>query len=462
MKKAEGAAVPLSMKFGYGAGDFGANLVFQMVNIYLMIFFTDVFGIEPAVAGIIFFVSKVWDGVNDPVMGYVSDRTRTRWGSKRPWLLFGALPLAASFIMLFSAPDMSPALKPWYGLLAFVLVCTAYTVVNVPYGALTAAMTLDTEERSTITGFRMFFAIVATLFIGGAVKPMVAFFASLNEGNTVMGWRYTVAILAGAAALFTMITFVTVRERVKGAGEERFSIRDIVKTITGNKPFLFLSFGTVAHLTAVILLTNMVNYFFTYIVKKESFIPVALTAILVPAVLALPLWVMVGNRKGKKFVFNGGMTLVGLSLVALFFVRHLDAWYLLPLLVVAGIGTSTIYLSPWAMVPDTVEYAEVRTGMRREGVLYGFFYFGQKLSAAFAFLISGIGLQLAGYLKAETLEGVSVARDQGGDALMGISVLTSFVPTVLIVVGIFLISRYSITESSHREMVATLKKDVSL
>jgi len=459
MKQAPAAAVPRSMKLGYGAGDFGANLVFQMVNIYIMFFFTDVFGIEPAVAGVIFFVSKIWDGVNDPVMGYISDRTRTRWGSKRPWLLFGALPLAAAFIMLFSAPDISPAAKPWYGLVAFILVCTAYTVVNIPYGALTAAMTLDSGERSTITAYRMFFAIVATLFIGGAVKPMVSYFASVNEDSIVMGWRYTVIILAIGAAVFTLITFASVRERVQGNAGDAVSMKDIFKTLRSNPPFLYLTFGTVAHLASIILTTNMVNYFCIYVIKDEGFIPIALTSILVPAIIALPLWVKIGNSKGKKFVFNTGMSMVALGLGGLFFMRFMHPWAMVPILVVAGAGTSTIYLSPWSMVPDTVEYGELSTGKRREGIIYGFFYFGQKLSAALAFLISGIGLQISGYV-ARDASGPAAAAQSAG-AVMGLSILTTFVPVALIAAGLFFISRYSITGQSHREMVRMLGKDRS-
>ncbi len=430
----------LRTKLGYGVGDFGANLIFQSVLMYLMFYFTDVFGIAAPVAGTIFLVSKIWDGVTDPVMGYISDRTTSRWGKKRPYLLFGAVPLGLSLVLLFASPPMPEAWKPVYAAVTFLFLCTAYTVVNVPYGALTASLTMDSRERSSLTGFRMFSAILGTLVVAGVTKPL----AEQVFSSPVVGYRVTMTIYAVLAVVFTWITFFSVKEQLQAAdGSEQFKLSDIPEILKSNPPFILLSIGMIMHLGALGIIAAMVNYYFKYNMDNPAFTTTAMICLFVPAALVIPLWVWVSNRFGKKTAFNLGMGLAGVMLFALYFIRELNPILLLPVFVLLGVGISTIFLCPWAMIPDTVEYSEMKTGMRREGVLYGFFYFGQKVAAAVAGFIAGQGLGAVGF---------QANAAQTPEALEGIRILVTFVPILLIIIGIVFISLYPINDAMHRKM----------
>jgi glycoside/pentoside/hexuronide:cation symporter, GPH family len=439
----------MGTKLGYGVGDIGANLVFQSVLIYLLFYFTDVFGIAAPVAGLIFLVSKIWDGISDPIMGYISDRTQSRWGQKRPYLLLGALPLGLCFFLLFLSPPLPDAWKPYYALVLFLLVCTCYTVVNIPYGALTASLTTDSHERSKLTGYRMFCAILGTLIVAGSAKPLIGLFP-----NQKIGFAAVAGLFGFVAAVLTLVTFFSVKEKVEQQSSEQYHLRDILLVIRNNRPFIILSLGMILHLSAVGIIAAMVNYYFKYYLKDESFATVALICIFVSAALALPIWVIISKKISKKATFNMGMSLLALSLVFIYFVTELNPGVLIPAFILTGIGISTIYFSPTAMIPDTVEYSEWKIGLRREGVLYGFYYFGQKLAAASAGFICGQGLGIIGFVPNTV---------QTESALEGIRILTTLVPIGIIVVGMVLISFYPIDASFHQKMLDDIqnKKQVA-
>ncbi|MEW6528188.1 MAG: MFS transporter [Spirochaetota bacterium] len=441
-------SLSIKTKIGYGLGDFGANMVFQSVVLYLMFYLTDVFLITAAAAGTIFLIAKIWDAVSDPMMGYISDKTRSRWGQKRPYLLFGAVPLGLSMALLFYAPSLGDEAKTLYALVMFLLVCTAYTVVNIPYGALTANLTLDSNERSRLTGYRMFCAVIGTLFVAGATKPLAGLFH-----NPVDGWRFVGVLYGSIAAIFTLITFASVRERVQHSEAEEYRLKDIATTLSVNKPFIFLSIGVFMHLCAIGVLASMVNYLFKYNFNKEDFIPVAFLSMFATAAVAIPLWVFISNKLGKKHAFNMGMGLLAVILVVLYFAKQFNFAFFTVLFVAAGVSVSTVFFSPWAMIPDTVEYSQWKTGLRREGIIYGFFYFSQKLAAACAGFITGVGLTVCGYIQPKLIDNVLTAQIQSFDTLAGLKILTTLIPLALIVCGIVFISLYPIDEKMHKDIL---------
>jgi glycoside/pentoside/hexuronide:cation symporter, GPH family len=430
-------------KLGYGAGDFAANIVFQSVTLFLLYFFTDVFMLGASVAGVIFFISKLWNAVCDPTMGYVADRTETRWGRNRPFLLFGALPLGLAYFLLFASPDLSPSAKTAYGLATFLAFSTCYSVINIPYGALTANLTLDTNERSSLTGFRMAFAILGTLLVAGATKPVVSLFSDEATGFRMIGIIYGSLCVA-----VNIITFCAVRERVMPPKDQTMSFRQDLRLVAGNRPFIILTVSTILQMMAINLLAAMINYYFKYNLRAESYIPVAFLCLFATAMVALPLWVFLSGKWGKKISFICGMTLLGFVLLGLRFVPAGGIAPVLALFVVAGIGMATQYLCPWSMIPDTVEYAQLKTGLRREGILYGFFNFAFKFSAAFSGILAGFGLDFFGYTP-------NVAQQQR--ALDGIGLMMTVLPFCLIMAGIALIFFYPIDAAAHAGIVAELE-----
>lgn len=431
----ERSALTLTTRLGYGIGDFAFNSAYQLVAFFLLIYYTDVFGIEPAQAGTIFLVAKIWDAVTDPVMGLVTDATRSRWGRKRPYLLFGAVPLGAAVFFLFAGPDIDTGYRFAYGLATFILFSTAITVTNIPYGSLTAALTTDSHERASLSGYRMTFALLGTLFAAGATKPLVSLFA-----DEAAGYRYASLIIGALVVVILWITFYSVREHVAVGKEEPVDIKTGLRIIFTNGPFLILTGATLLLMVAVNLLAIIVNYYFKYNLHREGLVPVAFLCIFVTAAAIIPFFVKLSERTDKRPAFLIGLSLLVPALVALFFFGEGNLAITFTILFVAGAGISTVFLFPWAMIPDTVEVSQLKTGHRREGLLYGVYWMSYKIGTALAGFIAGIGLSSSGYVQ-------NVA--QTPSSLLGIRVLTSLVPCLFIVLGMLLISRYPISRAYH-------------
>jgi glycoside/pentoside/hexuronide:cation symporter, GPH family len=427
------------MKIGYGMGDFAANITFQTVTLFLLYFYTDVFMIGASTAGVIYFIAKIWNAACDPTMGYIADRTHTRWGRNRPFLLFGALPLGIAFFLLFAGPDLSPDGRIAWALVTFLLFSAAYSVINIPYGALTANLTMDTNERSSLTGFRMVFAILGSLVAAGAAKPIIAQFPDELSGFRMMGIAF-----AAVCVIVNILTFASVRERVVPPQEGKMSFREDLKMVAKNGPFIIVTVSTIIQMVAINLLAIMVNYYFKYNLGAEGLIPVAFLCLFATAMVAMPLWVFLSSRWGKKKVLMTGTGFLAFMLLLLLAVPKGATGAVFAIFVGAGVGMASLYLCPWSMIPDTVEYSQWKTGMRREGILYGFFNFAFKFAAAFSGVSAGFGLDLIGYLPNTV---------QQESALSGILMLMTVVPVVFIVTGIVIIGFYPIDTAMHRRMV---------
>jgi len=444
--------VPARMRYGYAIGDFGANLAFQVTGFYLLFFFTDVFAVAPALAGSIILYAKIWDAITDPVMGSIADRTKSRWGRFRPYLLFGALPLGLTVFLLFLSPGLGEAGRYFYGLVTFIAFATAITVVNVPFLAMTPSLTRDSHERSVITGYRVFFGILGSLAAAGATLPLVGAFGGTDK---VAGFRAVGLVYGAVVALATLVTFFTVRERVADPPRAKVGVKEALGAVLGNGPFLILTAGTFLHMIAMNTMSVVVNYYFKYNLKMEGMIPVAFGSLFVAAGLSLPLFVLISKRTGKKIAYNIGMGIVAAMLVVIFLagdrtlrIGGLSVPVIFPILVVTGIGLSTNWLSPWSMIPDTVEYAEWKTGVRREGVLYGLFYFVFKFGTALAGYLVGSVLSLYGYV---------ANVEQTARALGGIRIVMTVVPFILLAAGILCISFFPISAERHRKMVSEIE-----
>ncbi len=436
--------VPLGMKIGYGVGNFGGQFIYSTIGIFFMYFFTDVAMVSATMAGIILMVSRAWDAVTDPVMGYVSDHSSSRWGQKRPFILFGAVPLGLTFFLIFLVPDFSEMGKFAYYLVMMILMWTMYTIVLVPYNALLANMTFDMEERARVSGYYQIFTVVALIIIGALTKPLTQMF-----GDERIGFRNTGIIFAIIVIVTFLITFVTVRERFQTGSEDRYQFKNILKLLFMNRPYVILAVTCFFGFVVYTMVGSMLNYFFKYNIKNEALISVALGSIFAVAALAVPLMVYLSNKIGKKQVFTLGMFLYGLTFFLLFFVHEQKMGLIIPLFVLSGIGFAAMNLSMWSMLPDTVEYAQWKLGARTEGVQYGFFMFITKLGASVAGIVIGLGLDMSGYI-------ANVEQTDG--ALFGIRIFTTLVPTALMVLGIILIQFYPINRELHQKMCREIEE----
>jgi len=255
----------------------------------------------------------------------------------------------------------------------------------------------------------------------------------------MMGIIYGIVIV-----LIMFVTFASVKERITTTDEERQPFIKNLNVIFANKPFLILSAATILFMIALNMLAAVVNYYFKYNLNAEAMVPVAFLCLFATATLLIPVFVYISNKKSKMASFRLGMGFLGVILILLFFFGEMNMTTTLILFVAAGMGITAVFFCPWAMIPDTVEYSEWKTGLRREGILYGCFFFCFKLGAALAGFFTGLGLDIAGYVP-------NVA--QTDEALLGIRLMITFVPLLFIIPGIILVSFYPIDAGMHAHML---------
>jgi GPH family glycoside/pentoside/hexuronide:cation symporter len=440
-KSGRGGRLSIREKLGFGVFDLGGNMMFSVIGFWCLHYLTDVAGLGAALAGFALMIGKVWDAVTDPAMGFISDRTRTPLGRRRPYLAAGAVPMALIFWFFFTAPDMSSqtALVVWAAL-ALILFNTFSTILNVPYSSLTPELTSDYHEQTSLNGFRFGFAVFGTIIGAAAVQPLVGLFANPRRGYSMTG-----LILGGLVAVTSLLTFFGTRE--KKPAESALPPESFLKTyqaVFANKPFVILVATYMLHLTALTLLQGIIIYYTKYIYNNESVATPAMALLLVVAMVFIPVSVLVSKKIGKRAVYQICFIILSVATIALFFLGHiLGIRFFFAVMVFAGIGVGFNYVAPFAMVPDTVTYDELRTGRRKEGAYYGIWTFFSKIGSSLAALLSGIILQAGGYI-ADAV--------QSGQALFAIRLIIGPVPAAVFICAALLIRFYPLDEKACREM----------
>jgi len=432
---------------GYGAGDLGGNLFFTMIAFWLLNYLTDVVGLAASLAGYALLIGKIWDAVTDPAVGFLSDRTRSRWGRRRPWFLFASIPLGLSAAFLFRSPQLSSQgqLFAWASL-AYMLICTMYTMVNIPYSALTPELTQDFNERTKLNGYRMMFAVVGTLIGAGAALPIVSAFPDKTTGFLVMG-----CIFGGIMTLSALIPFFAVREPGNPApvDEVKDLLRTYAKAMT-NKPFLLILIPWALNTIGVTVVTSCLIYYFKYVLGNEGGMTPALIVLLVTAMICIPLCVLVSNKLGKKRTYITGLAIFSGATMGIFFFGHLVSYpLLLVTMAVAGLGFSTHYVMPWSIVPDTIDYDYASSGKRREGVYYGLWTFIAKSGQALAGLFVALTLSASGYV---------ANIEQSASALFAIRFLVGPFTALFFFISCLVLTRYPIDEKAY----AQIRQDVAM
>ena len=435
----------LGTKIGFGAADLGGNLFFTAMGFWTLNYLTDTVGLSAAAAGGAVMVGKLWDAVTDPMMGFISDRTRTRWGRRRPYLLFGAVPLALTMWLFFTNPHIGS--QAWLTIWAAIALCslnTAYTVVNIPYSSLTPELTKDYHERSSLNGFRFGFAVIGTILGAGAVLPLVGIFgADRSSGFSFMG-----AVLGFLMAVSTLVTFFSVREpdhSHEPKPTEKFFPTFLA--VFRNKPYVILLLTYALNLTALNFVQGILVYYFKYIYRDEALTTLAMILLLVTAMVFIPVSVKVSKRIGKKRTYQICFAILASACLVIYFLGHrLGSGFFLAMMVYAGIGIGFGYVAPWAMVPDTIEFDAVRTGNRKEGAFYGMWTFTSKVGTSLAIALTGLILGAAGY--------AANLPEQGASALSAIRLIIGPIPAVVFIAAMILIERYPIDEKTYKKFMA--------
>jgi GPH family glycoside/pentoside/hexuronide:cation symporter len=435
-------------KFIYGAGDTGFSLTSTILGAYFAIFLTDVVGIAPGIAAAAIFIGRSWDYINDPLIGHISDRTRSRWGRRRPYLLFGAIPFGLAFTLLWWKPPINSSfgLAAYYAL-AYLLFDTAATFAYMPYFALTPELTEDYDERTALTSYRMFFSILGGLVAFTIPLMIIGSFRPENSHRvTLMG-----VIFALASVLPLWLTFFGTREREHHMQMERPSLRQSIRAAFKNRPFVFSAGIFLLTWVAVTILEGTLLFFLKYVVERESQSDLIMATIFITAIFALPLWEYVSRRWNKQRAYIVGIGFWAVVQVVLITLSPASPLSLLmTLCVFAGIGVGAAHVLPWSIIPDAIEWDELHTGKRHEGMFYSLVTLLQKVASSLAIPLVLVLLEVTGYVPNSIVQPES--------AILGIRIVVGPIPAILLGAGIIFAWLYPLTREAHSTIQQELQR----
>jgi len=433
-------------KLLYGSGDTGFSLTSTILGAYFAIFLTDVVGLAPAVAAAAIFIGRTWDYFNDPLIGYLSDRTRTRWGRRRPFLLFGALPFAAVFAMLWWRPPLaSPvALAVYYGA-AYLLYDTGATLVYMPYFALTPELTPDYDERTSLTTYRMFFSIAASLV---AFTVPLAIVGSFRPASAPRVWLMG-GIFGLVSALPLLGVFLGTRERGEYLAQERPKPLASLRAAVKNRPFRLSLLIYLFTWMSMDLMQFVILYFVKHAIGREGESDLLMGTIFGAAILSLPLWNLAARRWNKRWAYVAGVAFwAAMQMVIMTFTRGTPLPLIFAVCALAGVGVGAAHVLPWSILPDAVEYDEWKTGTRHEGTFYSLVTLAQKVASSAAVPLALLLLQASGY--------AATAEVQSASAVRAIRAITGPIPLVLLSFGIACAALYPIGREEFAKITAEL------
>ncbi len=439
-------------KIGYGFGDAASNIFFQTVNMFLLFYYTDVFGLNPAVAGTLFILARFWDALIDPFIGALADRTRTRWGSYRPYLLWCAVPFGLIGYAAFANPDLSDSAKIAYAYVTYFLLMTAYAAINVPYSALMGVMTPSSAERTSLSMYRFVGAFGGQLLIALGVMPLVRI---LGDGDKAQGFKLTMAIFSALAVVMFIATFLMTKERIK-PHHEKPDFRKDFGSLMKNTPWVIMVVAALLTLSGAAVRWAVTPHFFKYYCGYDdkplfSFLDhtsLFLTLGSIAFLVAMPFTPWLVRRFGKK---NSLMVLTlanALTLLAFFFIPRDAYWTMVAVNVVASLFAGPTPALVWAIYTDVADYGEWKFGRRTTGLAFAAAMFAQKFGMSIGGGLAGWMLGIYGFKP-------DVAPSEA--TLHGLQILFSILPGVFAVANGIVLIWYPLKD----EMVAQIEGDLA-
>ncbi len=406
-------------KIGYSLGDTASHFVWDMVGFWLLFFYTDVYGISAAAAGTIMLVARFWDMAIDPVIGIVSDRTNTRWGKFRPYILFGAIPYAVLAILTFTTPNFGEVGKIIYAGATYVLLMTAYAAINLPYSALGAVMTDDTYERAGLNTYRFIAGFSGQFIVTGLALTLAEFFGG---GDKAQGFQYTVFLFAGLSLIFFFITFKSTKERVQPPKAQKDSLKEDVRNLFNNKAWVILALVGIISFIMFAMQNAAIAYYFKYYLGRENNVQLFNVIGTVALIIALPLSKPLAKRFGNKNVFIGSSLISGLFFMLIYIAGVNDLTTIYVFNIIAKMAYAPAVPLLWTMIADSADYGEWKSGRRSTGLYFSAAVFAQKAGW-------GIGAAIAGWILAAS--GFIPNVLQNDTAITGIKLLVSVIPGIL-------------------------------
>lgn len=406
-------------KIGYSLGDTASHFVWDMVGFWLLFFYTDIYGISAAAAGTIMMIARFWDMAIDPIIGVVSDRTNTRWGKFRPYILFGAIPYAVLAILTFTTPDFGEVGKIIYAGATYVLLMTAYAFINLPYSALGAVMSADTYERAGLNTYRFIAGFIGQFVVTGLALTLANYFGG---GDKAQGFQYTVFLFAGLSLVFFFITFKTTKERVQPPKEQKNSVKADFGNLFKNRAWVILAIVGIVSFIMFAMQNAAIAYYFKYYLGREDNVQLFNVLGTVALIVALPLSKPLAKRFGNKNVFIGSSLISGLFFMLIYLPGVTDLTTIYIFNIIAKMAYAPAVPLLWTMIADAADYGEWKSGRRATGLYFSAAVFAQKAGW-------GIGAAIAGWIL--SISNFMPNVEQTSEAITGIKLLVSVIPGIL-------------------------------
>jgi Na+/melibiose symporter-like transporter len=463
--------ISVKEKIGFSLGDGAANLIFQTMMLLQLSFYTDTFGLTAGAAATLFLVARLWGAVADPIMGAIGDRTKTRWGKFRPWILWTAVPFGIVGYLAFTTPDFGTSGKLIYAYITYLLLMTVYSANNIPYSALSGVITGDMEQRTSLSSFRFVLVVLATLAIQGFALPMVNHF---GQGDSAKGYQITMGIFSAIAVLFFIITFATTQERIKPAPQQKTSLKQDITDLFTNRQWMIMFFVFVFMFIFLAIRNGILLYFFKYYLNVESQraflegLDKGLFGLLGSMGMTAASADIAGNTFSVINIFSQIASLLGIALSKPLAIRFGKRDAFRTWLIISGIFAALFIIAPptgvlltcilsilfnfswgvtmplpWAMMADVADYGEWKTKRRATGIVFAGVVIGLKVGLALGGFLAGQLLSLYGYVS-------NVAQSAG--ALRGIRLTVSIYPVIALVLCVIALFIYGINRKVEYQM----------
>lgn len=449
----------LSEKVGYGFGDMSSSMFWKIFSYYLPFFYSNIFGLRLDQVGVLLVVTRIWDAVSDPMMGIIADRTRTKWGKYRPYLLLMALPFALSGIFLFTTPAASPTMKLVWAYVTYIMMMTVYTGINVPYGAMLGVMTDDSDTKTVLSSYRMFFAYGGSFIALFCWEPLCN---ALGGYSTPTGWQHAMIVIAGMCLVLFLLSFAMTKEKLHT--ESTSSVASDFKSLVRNAPWWILIGAALCSNLFNTVRGSTVAYFFNDVIGPDVHLSFGKWGFLFYAglflsigevcnMLGVAMTTPIARRLGKKTTYMLCFAALIVLSIAFFFVPATSAgyWWMIVLQVVISIFTGIISPLVWSMYADVSDFAENRDGTASTGLIFSSASMAQKFGGAFGGYAVMALLGAFGY-------NTAAGAVQTAAAVKGLWILMSWVPAAVAALAIVIVFFYPLTTSR----METIQKELAV
>lgn len=432
-------------KVGFSVGEYASSMVWQTLMFFLPIFYTDTFGLTAATLATMFVVVRVIDAFTDPIMGMIADRTKTRWGRFRPYILWMAVPYGLGLVMMFSTPDLGDQGRVVYAYVTYGLMMLLYTAISIPYNSMIGVVTPDHQDRASISSYKFIFAYMAGVSVQFLIVPMVSRFGA---GDSARGYQISMVIFATIAAALFLITFMSSRERVQPDPGQVTHISTDLRDLVCNRPWVILFFVSLASLIYIAIRSAAVSYYFKYNLGRENEMGVfmALGTFMTLAGVFPTKWL--AERIGKARLYQICFVVVSVSFLGFYVLDSTQIVLIYTLQAVGAFAGGPLFPLLWGMVADAVDYSEWKTGRRATGLAFSALTFSQKM-----------GFALGGFVVMALFAGSGFVANvaQSESALHGIRLSVSIIPAAICLAGAGLLFLYTLDARQMRRIGADLE-----